>query len=48
MIDVLTETVLERGIPFLGICVGMQLLASVGREFGDYPGLGWIEDSEGR
>ncbi len=30
------------GKPFLGICVGMQLMASVGREFGDTPGFGWI------
>jgi len=43
MIDALSETVLKRGMPFLGICVGMQLLATVGREFGDHPGLGWIE-----
>jgi glutamine amidotransferase len=43
MIDALSEAVLKRGVPFLGICVGMQLLASVGREFGDHPGLGWIE-----
>ncbi len=43
MIDALTETVLKRGMPFLGICVGMQLLATVGREFGDNSGLGWIE-----
>jgi glutamine amidotransferase len=38
----LEESVLKRGTPFLGICVGMQLLADVGREFGDHPGLGWI------
>ena len=43
MIDALSEAVLKRGVPFLGICVGMQLLATVGREFGDHPGLGWIE-----
>jgi imidazole glycerol-phosphate synthase subunit HisH len=43
MIAALEEAVLKRGVPFLGICVGMQLLASVGREFGDHPGLGWIE-----
>ena len=43
MIEALEEAVLRRGIPFLGICVGMQLLASVGREFGDHKGLGWIE-----
>jgi glutamine amidotransferase len=43
MTDALGDAVLKRGIPFLGICVGMQLLASVGREFGDHAGLGWIE-----
>jgi glutamine amidotransferase len=43
MIEALEEAVLRRGVPFLGICVGMQLLASVGREFGDHEGLGWIE-----
>jgi len=42
MIDVLRENVLKRGIPFLGICVGMQLLASIGHEFGDHAGLDWI------
>jgi glutamine amidotransferase len=42
MVEALGETVLKRGAPFLGICVGMQLLADVGREFGDHPGLGWI------
>ena len=42
MIDALTEAVLKHGTPFLGICVGMQLLADVGREFGDHKGLGWI------
>src|SRR4051812_13977147 len=43
MVGALTEAVMVRGVPFLGICVGMQLTASVGREFGDHPGLGWIE-----
>ncbi len=39
----LEVAVLARGAPFLGICVGMQLLATVGREFGETPGLGWID-----
>jgi glutamine amidotransferase len=42
MIAALEDTVLKRGTPFLGICVGMQLLADVGREYGDHKGLGWI------
>jgi glutamine amidotransferase len=43
MTEALTDAVLARGTPFLGICVGMQLMARVGREFGDHAGLGWIE-----
>lgn len=43
MIQTLNDAVLIRRTPFLGICVGMQLMATVGREFGDHAGLGWIE-----
>ena len=42
MIDALTEAVQDDGKPFLGICVGMQLLASRGHEHGEAEGLGWI------
>ncbi len=38
----LEDCVIRRGRPFLGICVGMQLMASWGREFEDVAGLGWI------
>jgi glutamine amidotransferase len=43
MVEALTEAVLGAGRPFLGICVGMQLLARRGLEHGESPGLGWIE-----
>jgi imidazole glycerol-phosphate synthase subunit HisH len=43
MIPALTEAVLKRGQPFLGICVGMQLLADKGLEKGETQGLGWIK-----
>jgi len=41
--EALEEAVTRRGRPFLGICVGMQLMAERGLEFGATPGLGWIE-----
>ena len=40
--DAMVEAVEGQGRPFLGICVGMQLMASVGREYADTAGLGWI------
>jgi imidazole glycerol-phosphate synthase subunit HisH len=42
MIEALDEAVQERGKPFLGICVGLQLMASRGLEHGVTPGLGWV------
>lgn len=42
MIEALTERVIRGGRPFMGICVGMQLMASWGREHGDHKGLNWI------
>lgn len=42
MIEAMERRVREEGIPFLGICVGMQLLADAGVEHGTTRGLGWI------
>lgn len=43
MIEALEHSVLVEKKPFLGICVGMQLLATRGLEYGTHQGLGWIE-----
>ncbi len=42
MVDALREAVQERAVPFMGICVGMQMLADLGHEYRDTAGLGWI------
>lgn len=36
------DGVVKSGRPFLGVCVGMQMLADIGTEFGETPGLGYI------
>ena len=42
LVEAMTERVQAGGVPFLGICVGMQLLATRGLEYGVTEGLGWI------
>jgi glutamine amidotransferase len=42
VVEAMTHAVMARGAPFLGICVGMQLLATRGLEFGSTPGLDWV------
>lgn len=42
MVEAIEEAVLKLGRPFLGICVGLQLLAEHGLEDGIHPGLGWV------
>jgi glutamine amidotransferase len=43
MAEALEDAAMRRGVPFLGICVGMQLMAQHGLEGGAQDGLGWIE-----
>jgi glutamine amidotransferase len=43
MVEALQREVIERGKPFIGICVGMQLMATRGVEHGVHPGLDWIK-----
>ena len=43
LVEALNESVIAKGKPFLGICVGMQLMARDGLEFGVHKGLGWID-----
>ena len=42
MIEAMETRVLRDGAPFLGICVGMQLMADHGEELGTHQGLGWV------
>ena len=43
VVEALHTAVRVHGRPFLGICVGMQLMASTGVEYGEHPGLDWIQ-----
>ncbi|UZK70842.1 imidazole glycerol phosphate synthase subunit HisH [Sphingomonas sp. S1-29] len=45
MVEAIEERALRGGVPFLGICVGMQLMATTGEEMGVHAGLGWIKGS---
>ncbi|WP_372885622.1 imidazole glycerol phosphate synthase subunit HisH [Shimia sp.] len=40
--EAMVEAVEQKGRPFLGICVGMQLMATTGHEYEETPGLGWV------
>jgi glutamine amidotransferase len=42
MVEALEQRVRGDGVPFLGICVGMQLMAETGEEHGTHAGLGWL------
>jgi len=41
--DALTKQVIDNGAPFLGICLGMQLIAAKGFEVAETAGLGWVD-----
>ena len=43
MLDMLEEQVIKHRKPFLGICVGMQMLFETSREHGEHKGLGWLK-----
>jgi imidazole glycerol-phosphate synthase subunit HisH len=43
LVDALNGAVIEKQRPFLGICVGMQLMATLGIEYGEHKGLDWIK-----
>ena len=45
MIEAMEERVLGQGAPFLGVCVGMQLMAEHGVEHGTHQGMGWVPGS---
>jgi glutamine amidotransferase len=48
MVEAMERRVRGDGAPFLGVCVGMQLMADIGEEMGTHQGLGWIRGTVGR
>lgn len=42
LVTILNDQIKNRKKPFFGICLGMQLIAQIGTEFGETSGLGWI------
>ena len=42
MAEAIQDAVITRGVPFMGICVGMQMLATTGHEYRETSGLNWI------
>ena len=42
LFDAIEQAVVDRGRPFLGICIGMQMMVTLGREYRDTPGFGWL------
>jgi glutamine amidotransferase len=48
LFDAMEERVCRDGVPFLGICVGQQMMATRGLEHGETPGFGWIPGEVGR
>jgi glutamine amidotransferase len=45
LVELLHDLVMERGVPILGVCLGAQLFAKEGFEFGHCEGLGWLDAS---
>lgn len=48
MVEAMEHRVLGDCVPFLGVCVGMQLLAATGEELGVHAGLGWLDGTVGQ
>ena len=42
LFEAIEQSVIQRGRPFMGICIGMQMMTTLGREYHDTPGFDWI------
>jgi len=42
LFDAIEQAVIQQGRPFLGICIGMQMMVTLGREYHDTAGFGWL------